>query len=737
SETLEISGTVKIVDGSQGEGKVLVSDANGKASWQTLSTSGISQGAITATSLAAANGASLTNGTSGKSLVSNADGTFSWQYSSPLVHSDSAGDLSYYSTIRHEPYFSLSGEDQFYLTTDPDGNIIYSFQFKLLTFSSSGEYILTFGDGYGTGDYNFNCNWSATFDSNGKMYVTDTSNYRVMVYTSAKVFDFKIGTGSSGTANGEFNKPIDVAINSAGKIYVVDRFNHRVQIFSNTGTYESQIGTGSSSTSAGEFDEPTSIEIDSNDKVYIADSNNHRVQVFSSSNAYDYSFTLNNQDSGRKLYQLALDSNGKIFVVYPGSECGVQVYSNTGTYLYRFASEVFPSGNPSSDGAPGVTVDNDDNIFVSTLGSIYKFTNDGTFIFKIGTSGREPGDFSGPVAVDIDSNGKIYILEQYNHRISVFTSSETFAYSIYNTGASNDPGVLYYPEDMDVSNGKIYVADTSNSRIQVFNSSSGAYDYSISCGSSVNGIKVDDNSGKIYASLTNSDVIQVYSSSGVFDYTIGSGNSDDAPGSIDGPKSLDIDADGNIYVAEANNDRVSVFSSAGVFQYSITNNLVYPSDVVIDNDKNIYVLDRYAGTFHVFSSDRIFQYTHCSLGEVDGSIAGNDLLSYPSDMAVDSNGKVYVADKSNNRLQIFSTSSTKYYVTEARFGIGTNSPDEALEVVGSVKIVDGNQGEGKVLVSDANGKASWQTISTDITDGSITDEKLNLTNITANTATLS
>ena len=42
-----------------------------------------------------------------------------------------------------------------------------------------------------------------------------------------------------------------------------------------------------------------------------------------------------------------------------------------------------------------------------------------------------------------------------------------------------------------------------------------------------------------------------------------------------------------------------------------------------------------------------------------------------------------------------------------KIGIGTNTPDERLHIVGSVKIVDGNQANGKVLVSDTNGKATW------------------------------
>ena len=44
-------------------------------------------------------------------------------------------------------------------------------------------------------------------------------------------------------------------------------------------------------------------------------------------------------------------------------------------------------------------------------------------------------------------------------------------------------------------------------------------------------------------------------------------------------------------------------------------------------------------------------------------------------------------------------------------GIGTNSPTAKLHVTGSVKVVDGTQGVGKVLTSDANGFASWQLYS--------------------------
>ena len=44
-----------------------------------------------------------------------------------------------------------------------------------------------------------------------------------------------------------------------------------------------------------------------------------------------------------------------------------------------------------------------------------------------------------------------------------------------------------------------------------------------------------------------------------------------------------------------------------------------------------------------------------------------------------------------------------------RVGIGTDIPSATLGVVGTFAVVDGTQGAGKVLKSDANGVASWAT----------------------------
>ncbi|MCI5056447.1 MAG: hypothetical protein MRY83_10090 [Flavobacteriales bacterium] len=53
-----------------------------------------------------------------------------------------------------------------------------------------------------------------------------------------------------------------------------------------------------------------------------------------------------------------------------------------------------------------------------------------------------------------------------------------------------------------------------------------------------------------------------------------------------------------------------------------------------------------------------------------------------------------------------------FIVTQAgNLGIGTTSPDEELHIEGSIRMVDGNQANGRVLVSDANGTATWTNAS--------------------------
>ncbi len=55
-------------------------------------------------------------------------------------------------------------------------------------------------------------------------------------------------------------------------------------------------------------------------------------------------------------------------------------------------------------------------------------------------------------------------------------------------------------------------------------------------------------------------------------------------------------------------------------------------------------------------------------------------------------------------------------VTGGKVGVGTLTPAAKLDIAGNVKITDGTQGTGKVLTSDANGAASWASVTSLETD---------------------
>lgn len=74
-------------------------------------------------------------------------------------------------------------------------------------------------------------------------------------------------------------------------------------------------------------------------------------------------------------------------------------------------------------------------------------------------------------------------------------------------------------------------------------------------------------------------------------------------------------------------------------------------------------------------------------------------------MAINSNGG-RTSFNANTSFDFIGTGD--FLVYGGNVGLGTVAPTEKLEVNGSIKITDGTEGAGKVLVSDATGKGTWE-----------------------------
>ena len=123
-------------------------------------------------------------------------------------------------------------------------------------------------------------------------------------------------------------------------------------------------------------------------------------------------------------------------------------------------------------------------------------------------------------------------------------------------------------------------------------------------------------------------------------------------------------------------------------------------------------LDVYGGISSKYSNGEIVSFS--TPGGFPGVVLIDTTLNIRADMKLNNSGSVLFSTGTNAS----GTPGQTNHLTiknNGNIGIGNTDPQAKLDIQGTVKIVDGTQGAGKVLTSDANGNASWQTISSGTT----------------------
>jgi len=177
------------------------------------------------------------------------------------------------------------------------------------------------------------------------------------------------------------------------------------------------------------------------------------------------------------------------------------------------------------------------------------------------------------------------------------------------------------------------------------------------------GMCIDDN-GNILVADTGNGRIEKFSPTGTFLSALGIDRI--GHGQLGEPNGIAVDRSGNIYVAEvASNHRVQKLAPDGTFiaEWKGPELGFYgPRRIAIGPDDSVYIVDQGRTRIVKFSPDGHVLSSWGSKGSGDGQF--ND----PTSVAVDStNGKVYVADPINKRIQVFDQSGkflTKWIVPE-------------------------------------------------------------------------
>jgi len=261
-----------------------------------------------------------------------------------------------------------------------------------------------------------------------------------------------------------------------------------------------------------------------------------------------------------------------------------------------------------------------------------------------GTAGRVDGpgpaaQFNGPTYVAADAQGNVYVADNNAHCIRKITAAGVVS-TLAGTGAAG-------------------LVDGPGATAQF---------------SRPNGMAVTSQ-GTVYVADTNNNCIRAISPAGVVSTVAGSGSAglQDGPAAaaqFRRPLGLALDQQGALYVADSENNRIRKISAQGVVSTvagsgpasinfapdnfadgpAATALFYYPSGVAVDGQGTVFVADYQNHRIRKITAGAVSTVAGSTSGCTDGA-AGQAKFFLPTDVAVDASGALYVADFGNGCLR--------------------------------------------------------------------------------------
>lgn len=241
----------------------------------------------------------------------------------------------------------------------PDDSLTVTYRPKI------GKWSIEDGDQIGDfGRNEFIWPTSLASDSNGDLYCCDEYGNFVAVFGPDGPY-YKLPEydpsgestqkwGEHGNLPGQLNGPAGIEFDQNDNLYLVDSGNNRIQIFTKDGRF---IDTwGDFGTDPGQFNNPWGITIDSESNILVADWGNHRIQKFTPDGNFVMSIESTPQDDDPLYYpsDVAVDRAGDIYVADWGNN-RVKIFEPNGNVigaLYGDATELYEPIKTAVENSP-------------------------------------------------------------------------------------------------------------------------------------------------------------------------------------------------------------------------------------------------------------------------------------------------------------------------------------------------------------------------------------------------
>jgi sugar lactone lactonase YvrE len=553
-------------------------------------------------------------------------------------------------------------------------------------------------------------------DSSNRIWVADSGGHRLVVLdaNSGAVraqFGKDNGSGAYGKGDGEFNFPAGLVFDSTGRLWVADAHNNRIQVFSVGGTLTAPTltflakfgrngGDGSSGSGQGQFCDPHGMAFDAGGDLYIAEYCNYRVQELSVGGtptdptlSFVGSFGSYGSGNTQFLAPTGLVVSGTDIFVADRFQYRVKKFTRTGppvAYNFVAATPGFGVGDAQFNEPWNMALSNAGNLLVadSSNNRVQELTTGLVFVGKYGassgngTGGTANGEYRYPRGMAVSPvDGKVIVTDAGNSRIQRLAATSPFAFDreyrtpfdpnsvVWRSFLNNPTGVA-----LRASNGDMYVTSTSDSRIvhtdslgtviNAFGLNSGAGGVSPAAGGFDHpiGLAWASDGNLLVADTGNCRIQKLDPGTGaqIASYPPGPPSCSGADGRFSAPRAIAVDASGNMYVLD--NQRVEELDSNGLFVRkwgradasgfsagSGPGQFNSPYGIAIDSLGNVVVADRYNERLQVFDGlgnfERIIGSGGSTLGKFDE----------PTALAGDLGGEMLVADIWNHRIQMIDT----------------------------------------------------------------------------------
>ena len=234
---------------------------------------------------------------------------------------------------------------------------------------------------------------------------------------------------------------------------------------------------------------------------------------------------------------------------------------------------------------------------------VYIFDNDNQLVRKFGSHGSDNGQFKSPEGVAFDNDNHLYVADCGNHKIQKFTIGSEYLLQFGSKGSRN--GKLNHPNGLTLHDGKVYISDHENKRISVFQTD-GIFLHTIGSGQlgSPNDVTVNGNNQLLVVDYDD-HCIHTFTLDG--DYVGKFGTSGTGRGELYCPYGVAVDLYGYTLVADTNHHRVSIFDKDGNYincfgsKGSAIGQFHCPFGITVSANGNIYVSDHYNKRIQIFS----------------------------------------------------------------------------------------------------------------------------------------